>query len=42
VASAAHAVILPVDEKAQIQAVDRTQPFVGLRGPPRATILLTP
>jgi hypothetical protein len=35
-------VVLPADEKAQIQALDRIQPFVGLRGPSGATILLTP
>ena len=42
VAPPAHAVVQPVDEKAQIQALDRTQPFVGLRGPTGATILPTP
>ncbi|AMJ50122.1 Transposase [Cereibacter sphaeroides] len=35
------AVVLCVDEKSQIQALDRTQPFVGLRGPTGATLLLT-
>ena len=42
VAPPAHAVVLSVDEKSQMQALDRTQPFVGLRGPTGATILLTP
>jgi hypothetical protein len=36
------AVVLCVDGKSQIQALDRTQPFVGLRGPTGATILLAP
>ncbi len=36
------AVVLCVDEKSQIQALDRTQPFVGLRGPTGATLLPHP
>jgi len=36
------AVMLCGDEKSQIQAPDRTRPFVGLRGLTGATILVTP
>ncbi len=31
----AHAIVLPVDEKSQIQALDRTQPSLPLKRPGR-------